>query len=137
MARVESNEVVKAPIRAPRVVATSRNIPIRMLLKPSLTYAADAPEEVAMTAMREAPAAYRISTPNPTASIGTTMIPPPKPVSEPRKPATKEPSQINIVHSKVFIAVSEPEVMLHERTFFKIYYSSTLQCKIVFSFIWG
>lgn len=39
------------------VVATSRNIPMRTLVKPSLTYAAAAPEEVAITETRDAPIA--------------------------------------------------------------------------------
>ena len=46
-----------APNRAPRVVAISRNIPMRMLEKPSLTYAAAAPEDVAITETSDAPMA--------------------------------------------------------------------------------
>jgi len=42
---------------APTVVATSRNIPIRMLVKPSRTYAAAAPEDVAITDTSDAPTA--------------------------------------------------------------------------------
>ena len=38
-----------APASAPAVVAISRNIAIRMFEKPSDTYAAAAPDEVAMT----------------------------------------------------------------------------------------
>ena len=41
-----------APTSAPSVVAISRNIPIRMLEKPSLTYAAAAPEEVGSGLLR-------------------------------------------------------------------------------------
>src|SRR6476660_7595017 len=46
-----------APTSAPRVVAISRNIPMRMLEKPSLTYAAAEPEEVAITETSDAPIA--------------------------------------------------------------------------------
>src|SRR5580700_2951147 len=44
-----------APRMAPAVVATSRNIPIRMLEYPSFVYAAAAPDDVAITEMSEAP----------------------------------------------------------------------------------
>ena len=45
----------EAPTTAPIVVAISRNIPILILEKPSLTYAAAAPEDVAMTDTSVAP----------------------------------------------------------------------------------
>src|SRR5208282_245223 len=44
----------KAPINAPKVVAISRNMPIRILENPSFTYAAAAPEEVAITETSDA-----------------------------------------------------------------------------------
>ena len=47
----------KAPQTAPTVVAISRNMPIRMLEKPSRTYAAAAPLEVAITEISAAPMA--------------------------------------------------------------------------------
>ena len=46
-----------APGNAPKVVAISKNIPMRMLEKPSFTYEAAAPEEVAITETSEAPMA--------------------------------------------------------------------------------
>ncbi len=46
-----------APNRAPVVVAISRNIPMRMLENPSLTYATAAPDEVAITDTSDAPMA--------------------------------------------------------------------------------
>ena len=46
-----------APMIAPDVVATSRKIPTRMFVKPSLRYEAAAPDEVAMTETNEAPIA--------------------------------------------------------------------------------
>jgi hypothetical protein len=56
-ARVGTRVARNAPKSAPMVVATSRNMPMRTLERPSRTYAAAAPEEVAMTEMREAPMA--------------------------------------------------------------------------------
>ena len=46
-----------APSTAPMVVAISRNMPIRMLEKPSRTYAAADPDDVAMTDISDAPIA--------------------------------------------------------------------------------
>src|SRR5207237_10912311 len=46
-----------APNSAPKVVAISRNIPILMLENPSFTYAAAAPEEVALPDPSDAPMA--------------------------------------------------------------------------------
>jgi hypothetical protein len=46
-----------APQTAPTVVAISRNMPMRMLEKPSRTYAAAAPEDVAITEINAAPMA--------------------------------------------------------------------------------
>ena len=57
IAPVEILAASSAPAIAPKVVAISRNIPIRMLEKPSRTYAAAAPEEVAMTETSVAPMA--------------------------------------------------------------------------------
>src|SRR6476646_10750483 len=54
MALVDTHTARNAPDNAPRVVAISRNMPIRMLEKPSFTYAAAAPEEVAITETRDA-----------------------------------------------------------------------------------
>jgi hypothetical protein len=67
---------------------------MRILLNPSITYAAAAPEEVAITETRDAPIAYRMSTPKKRVNNGTIITPPPKPVRAPRKPAKKEPRQI-------------------------------------------
>ena len=47
----------KAPSNAPKVVAISKNIPMRMLENPSFTYEAAAPDEVAITETSEAPMA--------------------------------------------------------------------------------
>ena len=57
MALVETHTAMIAPASAPSVVAISRNMPIRMLENPSFTYAAAAPEEVAITETRDAPMA--------------------------------------------------------------------------------
>ena len=79
-----------APVIAPSTVPISRNIATRRLARRSRTYAAAAPLEVAMTEMIDAPMASRMSTPRSRVSAGTTIIPPPKPSSEPRTPAMKE-----------------------------------------------
>lgn len=81
---------MNAPKSAPRTVATSRKMPMRMLVKPSRTYAAAAPELVAMTATREVPTAYLMSIPKARTRSGMMMTPPPRPVSAPRKPAATE-----------------------------------------------
>src|SRR5271155_438100 len=90
-----------APESAPIVVAISRNIPTRMLEYPSRTYAAAAPEDVAITDTSAAPMAYRMSTPNSSVSIGTITTPPPNPVSAPKNPASSDPKPINAVNSSV------------------------------------
>ena len=46
-----------APQTAPTVLAISRNMPMRMFENPSRTYAAAAPEEVAITDISVAPMA--------------------------------------------------------------------------------
>ena len=51
------NPETNAPTTAPIVVAISRNIPIRILVKPSFTKATAAPEEVPITETSEAPIA--------------------------------------------------------------------------------
>src|SRR5258705_517539 len=61
-----------APASAPIVVATSRNSPIRTFVYPSRTYAAAAPDEVAITDTSDAPIAYRRSTWNKSPSIRIT-----------------------------------------------------------------
>ena len=73
-------------------------MPILIFEYPSFTYAEAAPEEVAITEISEAPIAYLISTPNTRVNKGTITTPPPNPVSEPRNPALKEPSQIKTVN---------------------------------------
>ena len=57
MALVGTLVARNAPNNAPKVVAISRNIPILILENPSFTYAAAAPEEVAMTDTSDAPMA--------------------------------------------------------------------------------
>jgi hypothetical protein len=47
----------KPPVMAPKVVAISRNIPIRMFEKPFFRKAEAAPDEVAITETRVAPIA--------------------------------------------------------------------------------
>src|SRR6185503_19862692 len=78
---------------APAVVATSRNMPMPTLENPSRTYAAAAPDEVAMTEMSDTPIAYRMSTWKKTVSSGTSSTPPPSPVSAPRSPAVSDPKK--------------------------------------------
>ena len=56
-ARVGTRVARNAPNTAPTVVATSRNIPIRTFESPSRTYAAAAPDEVAITEISDAPMA--------------------------------------------------------------------------------
>ena len=92
MARPEvgTMEVRWAPATAPRVVATSRNMPTRMFEYPSLTYAAAAPDDVAITETSDAPIANRRSTPRSSVRAGVTTTAPPNPVSAPRKPARAE-----------------------------------------------
>ena len=50
-------DVKCAPTTAPTVVAISRNMPRRIFEKPSFTYAAAAPDEVAITETNAAPMA--------------------------------------------------------------------------------
>jgi hypothetical protein len=95
---------IYAPKSAPKVVAISRNIPMRILVKPSFTYAEAAPDEVAITEIREAPTAYLISTPNTNVNKGMITTPPPKPVKDPRNPALNDASQISAEKSNRFIS---------------------------------
>ena len=101
-ALTETKVAIIAPTKAPIVVATSRNIPIRRFVKPSLIYADAAPQEVAITDTSEAPTAYRMSTPNTEVKRGTMTTPPPKPVSDPKKPAVNEPIQTSKENSRMF-----------------------------------
>src|ERR1700722_107403 len=93
-----------APLSAPTVVATSKNMPTRMFEYPSFKYAAAAPDEVAITETSEAPIAYRISTPNTKVSSGTITTPPPSPVNAPSSPAAIDPAATINVNSKLFNA---------------------------------
>src|SRR5574338_997032 len=86
----ETNPARYAPDIAPIVVAISRNIPILIFEMPFFTYDAAAPEEVAITDIREVPTAYFISTPNPSVNNGMIITPPPKPVNDPNRPAANE-----------------------------------------------
>ena len=81
-----------APQIAPIVVAISRNMPTRRLVMWSLTYAAAAPLEVAMTETIETPIGdlRGDGTRKTSVSSGTTKTPPPRPTSEPTSPATIE-----------------------------------------------
>src|SRR5579885_3774451 len=93
-----------APQIAPIVVAISRNIPTRTFEYPSRTYAAAAPDDVAITETSAAPIAYLISTLKSSVSIGTITTPPPSPVSAPRNPARNDPAKISALNSAVFNA---------------------------------
>ncbi len=95
------NPASTAPVSAPTVVATSRNIPTRTFVNPSRTYAAAAPDEVAITDTSEAPIAYLRSMWKRSVIIGTTTSPPPSPVSAPSSPAPKEPRARNNASSKM------------------------------------
>src|SRR5262252_5822792 len=101
----------KAPKSAPSVVAISRNIPILILEKPSFTYAAAAPDDVAITETSDAPTAYRISTLNTRVKNGTSTTPPPSPVSDPRKPAVNDPIATRAVNSR--FVIHPPELVCH------------------------
>lgn len=68
---------------------------------PFFTYEAAAPEEVAITDIREVPTAYFISTPKPKVNSGIITTPPPKPVNDPNKPAANELPKIIKVKSKL------------------------------------
>ncbi len=50
-------KIGNAPAKAPIVVAISKNIPSRMFVMPSFTYAAAEPDDVAITDTNEAPIA--------------------------------------------------------------------------------
>jgi hypothetical protein len=65
----------------------------------SRTYAAAAPELVAMTDTSDAPIASWMSMPKTRVSTGTTMIPPPMPSSAPSAPAPIETPNMMIVNS--------------------------------------
>src|SRR5574340_115134 len=56
-----------------------------------------------MTETSDAPMAYWISTPNPRVKSGTITTPPPRPVSDPKKPAVSAPSQTSNVISSTFM----------------------------------
>jgi hypothetical protein len=43
-----------------------------------------------------------MSTPNARVRRGTMTTPPPRPVRDPKNPATSEPNQINVVNSRIF-----------------------------------
>ena len=51
----------------------------------------------------DAPTAYRKSTRKTYISMGTTMIPPPSPVSEPKSPAANEPRPIRVASVRMVI----------------------------------
>jgi hypothetical protein len=85
---------MKAPVRAPIVVAISKNMPTRTFVILSLRYVTAEPLEVDITDTTPAPMAYLISTPNSKVSTGITIIPPPRPRSEPKKPASTEKIRI-------------------------------------------
>src|SRR6185437_13637966 len=61
-------------------------------------------EDVQITDTIDAPTAYRMSTWNSSVSIGTTMMPPPSPVSAPSRPAVTEPAAISNAKVSVVIA---------------------------------
>lgn len=77
-----------APEIAPKVVAISRNIPTLIFV--ILSYAEAAPLDVAMTEIILAPTAKWMLICNSNVRAGTIITPPPKPKSEPRKPAAIE-----------------------------------------------
>jgi hypothetical protein len=83
-------EEIKKPVIAPATVPISRRTATRMFVKWSLRKLAAAPEEVAIIDMRLAATAYLMSTPKRRVSAGTTIIPPPNPKRDPRKPAEIE-----------------------------------------------
>ena len=56
-----------------------------------------------MTAIREAPIAYRMSTLKSSVSSGMITTPPPSPVSAPSRPAMTEPAKTARVKSKMII----------------------------------
>src|SRR5690242_15683368 len=105
MAPVPIRPARYAPPNAPTVVAISRSMPTRTLVNPSLTYAAAAPEDVAITETSDAPTAYRRSTPKSSVSIGTITIPPPRPVNAPRSPAENEPIATSSVKRRMDIGL--------------------------------
>src|SRR5262245_43683275 len=86
-----------APRIAPKTVATSSSIPIRTFVYPSRTYAAAAPDEVAMIATSDAPIAYLRSIPNASTISGIRMTPPPSPVSDPTSPASADDARMSSV----------------------------------------
>ena len=81
---------IKNPTIAPPTVPTSNRTANLRFVKWSLRKPAAAPEDVAIIEIKLAAMAYRISTPNPRVRAGTTMMPPPRPSREPRKPAKTE-----------------------------------------------
>jgi hypothetical protein len=76
-------------------------MPILIFEIPSFTYEAAAPEEVAITAIREVPTAYFILMPKPKVKSGMITTPPPRPVNAPNKPAAKELPKTIKVKSKL------------------------------------
>ena len=75
------------PATAPTVVATSRNMPRRMLVMPRAAKVVCAIDDVAMTQTMLVAMAVLIGTPNARLSTGTMMIPPPTPSMLPNTPA--------------------------------------------------
>ena len=77
--------VIVAPIMAPMLVNISRYMAIFILASLSLTYADADPLDVAITLIRPDAIASFIGSPKKT-RMGTRMLAPPKPVSDPTKP---------------------------------------------------
>ena len=75
------------PATAPTVVATSRNMPRRMLVMPRLTKRSAPSMDVAMTQTMLVAMAVLIGTPKASVSMGTMMMPPPTPSMLPNTPA--------------------------------------------------
>ena len=75
------------PAMAPTVVATSRNIPRRMLVMPRAAKVVCAMDDVAITQTMLVAMAVLIGTPKARLSTGTMMTPPPTPSMLPKTPA--------------------------------------------------
>jgi hypothetical protein len=78
---------VMPPAMAPTVVATSRNMPRRMLVMPRAANRVCAMDDVAMTQTMLVAMAVLMGTPKPRLSTGTMMMPPPTPSMLPNTPA--------------------------------------------------
>ena len=98
---------VTPPSRLPAAVATSSTIPRRMLISCLPARAADTELDVAITVVRLIAAAAAIGKLRPRFRKGTRKMPPPRPSSAPRLPATVPAAKMISVRTAVTAGIKE------------------------------